>query len=1493
MFLADEPDAHAKKGLILIRRYGDELAEGLRKYIVPLSERTDAKQFTALFRKLQLGGAPLDVAERQAKLVVHVMPWLKTRPLFRSTFQGKANTAGRQLAEAVALEAPDEQLRALASISPVSGVTAPRKWIQEAAALAGSPVSPIASTAADAGAVQGMADELRKIGAQLEASDDPKKQLQLRALRDTLREKILKVSQESDNPAAVLGAAIQAIHEQGGHATEYGRKLGLNPQQEGSMVAGGRKVIAAGAGSGKTRVLAGEVAYRINELGFPAESICAVSFTRKASNELVGRVREYGAVISGAGASGFGTTHALAGLLILNQYGRDYRRPKYIGAKEKWKETTLIALAVKQVGMKGGNPKDAPQPRNFFTGDEVPVPQAVKDTPVPSFEEDDESVQEYLDAIRETGRYFQDILDNTPSWKTKVIDWAEKSDGFLRDMYGRVDNGGHPSDLSPGQKSYLNSLLARVPGLNYRVASMRLAAEEADGPDAKRKGMQKYHHFNNAAGQWFNLGVTWGGGGKEGKEGQQFSAAAVKRKVGIWKGAGASPEEVWWGAGAAEGEKPFSPEAAAYAAYEYLKGSSGEPDFRNHGDMTDLLHDAVRTLVKSKKARTALQSRFKVVMVDEAQDLNAVQHLMFGLLAGHLDPSTLKPKADGSMTAEVFSMVGDDKQCISVDAPVDTPDGPRRAGDLKPGASVLSYRNGAVKAQTVRHVVPSHWTHGYKVTTESGNTLTMSPNHRLWATEPRVQEDQVIVYLMHRRDMGFRVGITNKGKVGNEGNHLNSYGSRCFMERAEKLWVLDVCEDRDAALLQEQRLSLKYGIPTQVFNGTNRGLNQERIDTVFKEFGGNGARLIEERHLSFDLPHWMSQSYTKHERQRHVVQLNAHGGGGTNVTMEWSGDKFDEATREMGVKTVPGDRRRLRKWFTNYRDALALAYQVANATDALVSHRLSTPEGVLREIPASALFVGMSLPILEDGGVVLDPIVCIEDVEGQFVDLDVDDASNFFAGGILTHNSIYEFRGADPDQFIDKSDLTDTGGGGFDTYLLDTNYRSGQAIVEAANNLIKHNSKQIPMTCKANYEARGDGAVRAVTHEDTSSAAAAVADEIADSVEAMATDQKKYANFGIAVRSNAEADHYALGMIAKAIPFRSKSDPFRGKHMQAMLGWMTLVEQGRNGDPKLIKEAIAGAIKLPTSFMGKAFVSMVDKQTDPMGWLLDGGALRDVAPNYQKRVKEFIDNVFAAIQHYGSPDTPSDIYRDLLMTLRGGGKSFFDSVVEDIKDNNDKMAEIASENPDGIPTEEQIKEAAEDELTILNGLMGAKDSVDEIMGYTRELKRVNEKTRTDEDDDRDAVTIGTMHSWKGLEVSKMFIPMVRGKFPRAKVEKDPATGKVICTPPDDQIALASERRLAYVAITRGENEVVCLDIPHPKLQDCPPSQFLSEACIQFQGNAGVTSVPEDDAPGRVAKLAEEWGDPAFQDPWSDEVLAKLASQAPPTALEAAWGDPVR
>jgi hypothetical protein len=207
-------------------------------------------------------------------------------------------------------------------------------------------------------------------------------------------------------------------------------------------------------------------------------------------------------------------------------------------------------------------------------------------------------------------------------------------------------------------------------------------------------------------------------------------------------------------------------------------------------------------------------------------------------------------------------------------------------------------------------------------------------------------------------------------------------------------------------------------------------------------------------------------------------------------------------------------------------------------------------------------------------------------------------------------------------------------------------------------------------------------------------------------------------------------------------------------------------------------------------------------------------------------------------------------------------------MAEDVKKDNNKMAELAAENEDGIPTDAQIAEAVNEQMVILDGLMSSKDTVSEIMGYVRELQNVNAKVAAGDDDKKDAVVIGTMHSWKGLEVPKMFLPMVRGKFPRAKIGKNPETGKLECEPPDpNDPALASERRLAYVAITRAEDDCVILDIPHPKLP-CAPSQFLDEACIPMGGAPRVEPEPPEDTdglPARVAKLSEAWD---FGD-WSD------------------------
>lgn len=67
----------------------------------------------------------------------------------------------------------------------------------------------------------------------------------------------------------------------------------LNPQQiQAIEYIEGPLLVLAGAGSGKTRVITQKISHIVKKLGIPAKSICALTFTNKAAEEMNQRLAQ-------------------------------------------------------------------------------------------------------------------------------------------------------------------------------------------------------------------------------------------------------------------------------------------------------------------------------------------------------------------------------------------------------------------------------------------------------------------------------------------------------------------------------------------------------------------------------------------------------------------------------------------------------------------------------------------------------------------------------------------------------------------------------------------------------------------------------------------------------------------------------------------------------------------------------------------------------------------------------------------------------------------------------------------------------------------------------------------------------------------------------------------------------------------------------------------------------------------------------------------------
>ena len=132
---------------------------------------------------------------------------------------------------------------------------------------------------------------------------------------------------------------------------------GLDPDQRAAATAAGPLLIIAGPGTGKTRTLTHRIAHQVTELGRPARQFLAITFTRRAAQEMRDRLAGLGA---GRDDELTVTTFHGLGLRILREHPEAAGLPPSFGVAD---EAALVRVAAELTGSEREGRKLAADPQ--------------------------------------------------------------------------------------------------------------------------------------------------------------------------------------------------------------------------------------------------------------------------------------------------------------------------------------------------------------------------------------------------------------------------------------------------------------------------------------------------------------------------------------------------------------------------------------------------------------------------------------------------------------------------------------------------------------------------------------------------------------------------------------------------------------------------------------------------------------------------------------------------------------------------------------------------------------------------------------------------------------------------------------------------------------------------------------------------------------------------------------------------------------------------
>ena len=389
--------------------------------------------------------------------------------------------------------------------------------------------------------------------------------------------------------------------------------------------------------------------------------------------------------------------------------------------------------------------------------------------------------------------------------------------------------------------------------------------------------------------------------------------------------------------------------------------------------------------------------------------------------------------------------------------------------------------------------------------------------------------------------------------------------------------------------------------------------------------------------------------------------------------------------------------------------------------------------------------------------------------------------------------SIYSFRGANIDNILKFKQIYNN----CQVFKLEQNYRSTQTIVNAANSLIDKNTEQIPKTVFSE-NAVGEKIKVTASYSDYEEGYA-VASGILELQENKSYD---FSHFAILYRTNAQSRILEEALRKRNIPYRIYGGLsfYQRKEIKDVLAYFRMIANPQD------EEALKRIINYPTRGIGdttmkKVFATASEHQTGPWNVISDPEAYNLAVNNgTQNKLRAFAALITSFI------DIASNLNISDLATLVVKQSGLSALLYQDLSVEGISRQENLQELLKGISEFCDIKREEGEEETYVGDFLA-------------EISLMSDQD-TNTDENRDQVTMMTVHAAKGLEFKNVFVVGLEEELFPSSMNKD------------NYKAIEEERRLFYVAITRAEEHCFLTYAEnrylHGKSNFCTPSRFLKD-----------------------------------------------------------------